>query len=492
MNRSSSTRRMHFPARGLRIACAWAGLVATTQAGDRSDWGPLYQRGETLSGQQRTAVAGPFYEHREDGTHDSLTAFRPFYAVSHFPSSGFTRREVLWPLAQSTRFRQEHVWRVLTAYGARFDVDDPHSRYRVWVFPVYFQGRTAKGDSYLAVFPLGGRIRQFATRDEIEFVLFPVWLRHRVNDVVTTSWLFPLISSTSGDGQRRFRVFPLYGYARREGFYSKRFILWPVWTEAEWVLPEGTGRGYILFPLWGRTRIPNEETLMILPPFFRFTRGERRNLTYCPWPFIQHVQGQDLEKLYLWPLWGRKTTENEQSQFFLWPVGSTRRIDRPETTYRQVSVLPFFQSRTERWNEPPEAAAEPEVLRHDHRVWPLWSYERDGDEGRFQTLALWPARRHGVVERNWAPLWTLYRREFTKDELDSELLWGLYRHTRSGESQRSWSVFPLFAWDRDDRAEPYRQWSLLRGLFGIEREGDSRRYRLLYLLRFGGKETETL
>lgn len=466
-------------------------LLSSACATRDADWGPLFRMEVTPLGQIRTTAAGPFYENRWDDAGHSLTALRPFYSVSHASVRGFVRREYLWPLAQSTLFRGETSWRVLIAYGRSKDGADTQGSYRVRVYPFYFAGRDASGRTHRALFPVGGVIHNFLGRDEIEFVLFPLWMRHSVNEVVTTDWLFPILSYTSGGFESRFRIFPLYGYSHREGQHRKRFILWPIWTQSEWLHPESGGHGYILFPLWGRIRLPHEQTLMLIPPLFRFTRGDRQDLIHAPWPFFQYAHGDEIDKLYLWPLWGRKTIDNVYTQFFLWPFISTRRIERAETTYTDFRLLPFVQTRTERWNQPAVPGEKPEVVNHAHRVWPLWYYERDGESGSFSTLALWPVRSHGVIERNWAPLWTIYRREFSETALDSELLWGLYQHSRRGQLQRSWSVFPLFSWERDDRETVYRKWSLLRGLAGYERVGGSRRYRLLYLIRFGGKEAES-
>ena len=119
-----------------------------------------------------------------------------------------------------------------------------------------------------------------------------------------------------------------------------------------------------------------------------------------------------------------------------------------------------------------------------HRLWPLYSYRREGDESRFRTLELWPFSPSAAVERNWAPLWTLWSHTRLGEASDTEVLWGLYRDTRRPGAAHRVSLFPLFETAGDPAAEA-RSWSVLKGLVGRERVGSQVRWRLLYFMTFG-------
>ena len=58
--------------------------------------------------------------------------------------------------------------------------------------------------------------------------------------------------------------------------------------------------------------------------------------------------------------------------------------------------------------------------------------ERVGDQSRFRTLLLWPLRHTAPVEREYAPLWTIYQHTRAGANTDDEVLWGLFRHQRRG------------------------------------------------------------
>jgi hypothetical protein len=227
---------------------------------------------------------------------------------------------------------------------------------------------------------------------------------------------------------------------------------------------------------------------MVLPPFFRFTRGAQLNLVYCPWPFFQKMRGER-ERLYLWPLWGRDIRPGVQRGFLLWPLVWTWRVDRGDTVRHRLVVMPFLQHEADmrRGSGDDEAAA---CEARYFKLWPLLSYRREGDRRRFRTLALWPLKESGPVERSYAPLWTLFSHTAVGEAADTEFLWGCYRRCRRGPDYRSFSLFPLVSSLRDEGAADRREWSVLKGLVGYERRGAQKRWRLLYFLRFGPDETD--
>ena len=104
-----------------------------------------------------------------------------------------TLHESFWPLAHFKRMLGEESWQVLRlVYGWNFEPDNPQGRRRLWILPLWFSGRAATGEKYAALFPLGGVIREFLGRDRIEFWLFPIFLKHHVNQVKSRNWLWPV------------------------------------------------------------------------------------------------------------------------------------------------------------------------------------------------------------------------------------------------------------------------------------------------------------
>ena len=472
--------------------CATPGLRSEFEAA------PIYSHDTTVRGIDRTRILGPLFENQLSPDDLSFKAFRPFTSTFYYDDKDWEVTDYLWPLGMNKEYRGEREWRALLAFGHNFDVSDPRSPYRTTVFPFVYFGRSHDLNRYFAIFPLGGKIDRFLGRDEVWFVLFPLYARSRVKSQRTTSILWPIYSRTEGKRVSRWRVFPFYGESALKGRWKKRFVLWPFWTTARFEYPGHEGSSWILFPITGHTKTTIEDTWYFIPPLFRWSRGEKQNMINGPYPFFQQASGAK-EKLYFWPIWGRKVDGPVTSHFYLWPLGATDDIDRVTHRVQGSRLFPlYYHRRKSRPLEPPDASAElsteeaaeahGEVFARYLNVWPLFNYRRDDTASKFRLLSLWPGRELGGIERNYAGIWSLYRRERTESEKEHDLLWGLARTRSNTEGDSSFSVFPLVAHRREISQRDARSWSLLMGLIGRDRVEDRCAWRLLYVLKFGSTE----
>lgn len=460
--------------------------AGTRVSAEDFDYGPLITRDITLDGKIRTRVLGPLWEKQSDGAEKSLSALRPVFAM--VTDDGIPRclKEVIWPIATFKSRKDEYFWRVITGFGLDFDTENP-SRYKNHIYPFLFQGKAADGSSYFAVFPLGGKIKQILGRDSVSFVLFPLYARTQVNEAVTYDVLWPVISWGSHDEGDRWRVFPFYGQAEHYGHWKRKFVMWPIWTSVDYE-KEDAG-GFLLFPITGYSRIADERTYWMIPPFFKWLESDDRRVVNAPWPFFQYERSDEKDKTYLWPLFGKKRFGTKDSAFFLWPIFLTSKQVRGEETDSRFYALPFVYSdkTVERVEGEDGDEAVAEVTSRYFKLWPLFSYQREGDVSRFRSLELWPVKHTAPVERNFAPFWTIYTRERSGDSSDTELLWGMYRNRRGADGERAFSVFPLYSRRSMADADEFSSWNLLAGIFGREVKDGIRKWRVLYFFRFGNR-----
>lgn len=416
-----------------------------------------------------SAFAGsfyPFYDNIQTGQ-GSFFAVRPFY--SHTVLEEGELRDFLWPIYSRKSFQKEQTSRALFFWFThRFNTSEETPRQRRWLLPVWFQGRDTNGEDYFALFPLGGTIHEFLGRDTLSFALFPIFGKSQVNEVKTTSLLWPIISHTRGDRIARDRVFPLFGKSVLEGKYEKHFVLWPFWNSANYLYPGDSGKSWILFPLCGRSNMEHEQTLWLLPPFFRFTDGERRDMLYCPWPFIQKIDSDWHKKLYIWPLWGtdQYSAGLNHRTFLLWPVFWSERSEQENRLKTRRMAVPFFFLERDFAKQPGVPKKEQKQLSIYWKIWPLVSWQSEDGNSRLRMLDLWPVKNSAPIERNWAPLWTLYKRTNTGGTVRKDVLW--------------------FAWHSENEAALNRkEWSLLKGLAAYKNRAGERSLRLFYFMRFG-------
>lgn len=444
---------------------------------------PLFSRDVDATWTSRERILGPFIEQSERSTGEQLTSVRPFVSRYDRPSTGYTSTEVLWPLYSHHRINDRTSWRFLFFFGGNGDVTDPESRYHVWLIPLWFHGRDSRGEAYAALFPIGGTIRDFIGLDRISFLLFPLHETHEVDGVQSKAWLWPIFtsseSSAAGDGPavKRRGVFPLYGTSHREAQWHRKYVAWPFYTSVRYYggrFPEGGGS--MLFPIYGHSKLEGQESWTLLPPFFSYQHndeGFRR--VRCPWPFIQITESETERKWEFFPIWGFREDEFKRKSYFLWPIARRHESFGKRVTEDRQAILPFwFQEK--RWFH--FESGEREQRLTYYRLWPLFSYLREGEQSRFRVPDLWFAKNTPPIERTWVPLWTLYSRQRAEGEVAHELLWGLWRHVRYANGTSAGQLFPLWSWDQ--RSET-RSWSLAAGLLKVSDDDGMRRMRCLYL-----------
>lgn len=447
------------------------------------DFAPLFSIDRDVSGAGRIRALGPLFEFTSAADDKEMWAVRPLTSFESFGVNHKTQRNVLWPVWMGESFQDEYQWYIMFLINwLNYDINDPASRYRFWMLPFYIQGRDAHGENYLAVFPVGGKVNEFLGRDKIWFVLFPLALYSSVNDVETRSYLWPVFSRTTGRGNDRFRVFPVYGYARLRQDYMKKFIMWPIWTAAEYRYAGSSGFAYVFFPFYGRVHLENQDSWMVVPPFFRFAKGDKGGMIHCPWPFFQRRWGET-NLFYIWPLFGRKQFEYITRYFFLWPITSLTVRKHENTEHTRFLLMPFItsQSKTVKNAGKPDAET---VEKRFFKFWPLISYDRAGDSLEVRVPNLWPFKDFRAITRNYAPLWTLYSRDRQNGVTEDELLWGLFKYRRGKDAGVKISLFPFISVEKNTITDS-SEWSVLKGLFGCKRLADKRRFRFLYFFSFG-------
>ncbi|MDA3873459.1 MAG: hypothetical protein PF795_05825 [Kiritimatiellae bacterium] len=439
------------------------------------DWGPIFSSWTDVHGNHRTRFLGPVGEHMVSPGDDTQHAVRPFYFSWVDADRTFRQSEALWPVYVRRSHAESVYWRFLLTFFWNWDVENSDSRWRLWSLPFYFQGRDTHGESYVALFPLAGSIHEFFFWDRIDFTLFPLYVKSQLNEIEATSYVWPFYSRTKGPGLERFRVFPFYGYSDKKGVGRKTFVMWPFWNQVRYTLPKSRGTGWILFPLLGHLKLTDQETWWFLPPIFRYTIGEEQNRLFGPWPIIQKGECE-VDKFYIFPLYGRKQHAGIDSRFLLWPIGHYEKSEQVTGIKTKFFIVPFVQRFTEM---PAEELGGEDQSSSYIKIWPLFSHlsKENGHIQRTAFLDLNPLRG-GPIERNYAPFWQMYVRTQVRDRVDTEVLWGLYRSAARGDAYRYRSLFPVFSWSK---GEDEGHFSLLKGLLGRRRKGEKRVRKVLYL-----------
>jgi hypothetical protein len=366
----------------------------------------------------------PFYERRimSDGGH--FYALRPFYSHSSDAEEREDVTDVVWPLGTGHWNQEQFWWRGLLAFGNDLNGADENAGYECGVFPFWLNGRTREGEDYWSLFPLYGHVPKFLmVMSDIDFILFPCYLKYNVVGRERRYYLFPFIGREDDEQlETHTSILPFFG-EKENKLFSSTFLFWPFWTDT--VYKETTrnpGESWMLFPVVGHVAREKEEQWMVLPPFFSWAKTDKRERWHAPWPFIQ-VDNSDRErKRVFWPFYSQALGEERTYYSAGWFLFSYEDVRMEKQRYERTRVFPFYAHETRyAKNDKGEDVEQEDYL----RVWPFVTRQRTPDYFHWRTLELNPIRSAGGIERNWAPFWTFYARNETATETEHDGLWGI-------------------------------------------------------------------
>ncbi|MCC6234596.1 MAG: hypothetical protein IT580_18280 [Verrucomicrobiales bacterium] len=439
----------------------------------RAELGPLLHSFPlTLEEGRGEEALGPLFYHRES-TEFSTWGVPPLFSSWKTQDGERSAVFVLPPVFSWRRYGKDERWQLLQWFNGSNQerIQDPELK-RFNVFPFWFyQDATDPAQDYWALFPLYGHLKNRMFRDSAEFIAFPAWLKTTKGTMTTYNVAFPFIHWREGPGLRGWQFWPLAGHEHRDPTtrtnvaeelevvpgHDKTFALWPFYFRNR--LGLGTDnplRADGVIPLYYSERSPKRDHTAVVWPLVSWT--DDRDLKYrqfnALWPFVGFARGEGKTLDRVLPFFSVGHTPTFEGQTYLWPLYRRRHlmtegIDRDRRQYGMF----LYVDAVERHKATGQTAR-----RIDS--WPFFTWSRDleGNE-RCQALALVePIRRGAMWERNWSPLWSVWRQE---------------RNARTGASSQSllWNLY------RRDAVPGRTKGSILFGLVQYERSPEGRRWR---------------
>lgn len=451
----------------------------------------------TLEPGWRTESFGPFYN-RQTTELETRWAVPPFFSRS-VTEADSEEYDVLYPLLTYNRAGAEYRWQfcqLISFSGGQSQAEIVRNRFTL--FPFYFQQRSADtSQNYTALFPLYGHLKNRFFRSEIDFALWPLyvksvkrasvnpqpqnplvsegglWLNSLPGDRTTYNYLYPFFHLRYGDGLFGWQFWPLLGHEHKEittktnnwgdletsPGHDKTFYLWPIFSKQE----RGIGstnqeNDLLVFPIYRALRSPARDSTSYLPPL-GLTITEDHAKKYreigLPWPIIVFTRGEGKTVNRVWPLFGQAKNLSLESDFYLWPLYKFNAIHTDLLDRERTRILFFLYSRTKETNK------ETKGMKTRTDLWPLFTHRSDyHGNSRLQILALLepllPASKS--VERNWSPLWSVWRSENNPrtGESSQSLLWNLYRRETSGTTKKGSLLFGLIQYESSAEKQNWR------------------------------------
>ena len=368
------------------IALLCVGTRATQAAEPETHAGFLLDRHSlTLQSGWRTEAVGPFYYHQKTEL-ENLWALPPFFSRS-VTEADSEEYDVLYPLLTYNRAGAEYRWQLfqLLSFSGGQSQEEIH-RDRFTLFPFYFQQRSPDTNAnYTALFPIYGHLKNRLFRSEVDFALWPLyiksikrtsasplpddpllslgnkWLSSRRGDVTTYNYFYPFFHLRYGAGLRGWQLWPLIGREHKDittktnswgdpetSFgHDNSFYLWPIYSQqTRGIGSTNEESDLLVFPLYRVLRSPARDSTSYLPPL-GLTVTEDRAQKYrevgFPWPIIVFTRGEGKTVDRVWPLFGQAKNISLESDFYLWPLYKFNAI-RGKTLNRERTRFLLFVS----------------------------------------------------------------------------------------------------------------------------------------------------
>jgi hypothetical protein len=414
--------------------------------------------------------AGPLLFSRPLDGGRSARGFRPFYLEKHASDGRTTEVDVLYPFFIYQNDGDYSRWSIFdlinrTIYrnsvsNASAQSPDAPRGFDVW--PFYFSRQTGSPeDSYRALFPIAGTVKNRFSNERATWALFPLYLRTENHGAVATSIVWPFVRTLSGAGNSGFALWPLYGQRSKPGVYHNQYALWPLLYRNVSRLDEGTPKESIAFlPFYARDRDGSSVSETYLWPFFGYTDRTapyRYHETHYLWPLFVQGRGDDRYRSRWAPFYTHSLIKGTDKQWWMWPL--LRRENWTDDglvqTKTQFCYFLYWSLRQQSARNPQLASA------HKTHVWPLYSGWNNG-AGQRQWQVLSPVDvflpRNENTRLLWSPLFAIYRFDQRSP--------GVTRHS---------VLFDLITW----RREPERREFHLGPLFSKETTPDTQRIGVL-------------
>ncbi|MEN7972696.1 MAG: hypothetical protein ABFR47_02555 [Verrucomicrobiota bacterium] len=339
--------------------------------------------------------------------------------------------------------------------------------------PLYESLSATNGMEFLAVRPFYSRVDDPASERWRKDYLWPVYTRKGFKDETYSRFLFfgYSVDFSEDDDRHRTWVLPFYFQgvdASGEGY----FALFPFGG----TIHEFAGRDEImfaLFPVYSRSQVNDVRTTSVFWPIYSRSQGEKVDRLRV-WPFYGRtdLRGEYRKKFIAWPFYTSVKYTNDRNPgggFILLPVYGRVKTERSDN-YWVVPPLFRYMTSDEQWivHAPWPFIQLADGTMHKRIFWPLYGKKSLGTLTR--QYFLWPFiwnnkteyARHTQHRRVVVPFVASESDVVTKKTGEYEV---------GDVSSRYWKIWPLMSWERKHGNSRFRTLELwpMRNTPGIER-----------------------
>lgn len=450
---------------------------------DTINLGPLfYMEKDEETGEKKIDALGPLISYKKEGETTGY-GFRPIFYNYQDARKDRTAFDFIYPLSTYRTFEGDTKFQALV-YIFYYKSTLKESGYRereYTLIPFIFARHAQEPDrSFFAVFPLYGNMKNKYGKDRIKFFLFPLYLQTQNYGTTNTNLIWPFIGYYSGNGVKGGRLWPLYGQKTKADVLNDRFALWPLYIQTEKEFYGARISSLAILPFYYSFDMPGRKQRTYGWPFFNYIDNKNRNYKRydMPWPFVTITRG-DVNTNRFFPLFSVKKEEDFETGYALWPLYSWRAHELDDYEIKKKAIAYFLYKDVQ--NIPKvEGGRDSRAI----NLWPLFTYRRTPD-GKAYFNFISPLETflqdNAPRERNWRPLWTIFRWDRDQEGNHvSSFLWNTFRteSTKKGVKVDLRPIIPVLSYENTDVKDKFH---ILGGLFGYSKDKESNKKVLKFL-----------
>jgi hypothetical protein len=412
----------------LLIAAAILVLPAAVSANE-INFAPFFFCREE-GGNTEIMAAGPIFEFSKDST-----ALRPLFY------SDKEETDFLYPFGKSSK----GVTRFIPIFYTNTNPPSPHTTF----FPAFWG--EYEGKSYGGIFPFCGNMLHRFGKDEVEFYLWPFYMKTKVGEKNTYTLLWPFFTYSKG---KTYKFFPVYGW--EEGIHGiSQYYLWPFFFRER-----GEKKMDAFLPFFQYTRWEDAWSGSVMWPFFTYSRDNTSDQTTidAPWPLVKYARGAYNQTMVFPFYYNYDRDETYKTKMYLWPIWYEAEIIDPANNYYKnngrILILISWRSKT---------IDDKKTL--EMNLWPLYYITKDKEETFWHFPSVFPFSYPGV-ENNWAPLFTLVSYDRKMDKSHFDILWRTFYVERDAAASR-WALSFLMSFENNPQ---FWQMGFFSDLIKIKRD----------------------
>lgn len=426
-------------------------------------FGPIYDRYKlTLEEGERTEILGPLFSKEETGAGKGFT-FSPLFSYYTNPTLPQTEWELGYPIVTFDKFGPEYRLQIfqLIAWSGGESMKGGDKK-RTTFFPFYFRETSPRPEeSYTAVVPFYGHLINRLFRDEVWFVMMPLYVKSRKGEMITENYLFPFFHLRHGGGIKGWQFWPLAGHEHKEittstnhwgdvssvPGHDKKFVLWPFFFKNTLGIGStNVQQQFVLIPFY-TSQVSTDRVSKSYGFPIGYTHTIDKTAKYeerdAPWPLVEFAHGEGKTARRVFPFFSQIKTPIAESSFYAWPIYKYNRVTSAPLDRERTRIALFLYSDLVERNTTNDTA----LRRRD--LWPFFTWRKDHNENtRLQVLSILEPFLPGnkSIEKVYSPVYALYRQEknATTGNTSRSVLWNLYRSEQRGGVRKQSALFGLF------------------------------------------------